>query len=101
GGGVLNVLSGGLISGQSFSGTGISGGTVNVSAGGSAAFLGVGTSGTGGVLNVLAGGIAANYTVSGTGSANVLGTVTSNATVFGVQDVSAGGGAAARPRVRP
>ena len=81
-GGVENVSSGGVISGAPNSGTGISGGTVNVLSGGSAVFLGVSSGGT---LNVSAGAAAADFTVSSGGTANVQGTVTS------IVDVDAGG----------
>ncbi|MFX9762050.1 hypothetical protein ABTP13_18540, partial [Acinetobacter baumannii] len=75
-------LSGGFISGTFGSGTGISGGTVNVSAGGSAAFIKAYSGGTlnvagtvvseggvasGGVENVLSGGLISGATSSGTG----------------------------------
>ena len=62
------MLSGGLISGASGSGTGIAGGTVNLLAGGSAAFVGVSSGGT---FNV-AGTVLSNGMVFAGGIENVL-----------------------------
>ncbi|WP_299107554.1 hypothetical protein, partial [uncultured Bradyrhizobium sp.] len=95
-GGVENVLSGGFISGAPHSGTGVyAGGTLNISAGGSGAFVGVNSGGTanvagvilsnsvissGGVENVLSGGL-----ISGSG-----GTFTGD---YGTLNLQAGGSA--------
>jgi autotransporter passenger strand-loop-strand repeat protein len=89
-GGVENVSSGGLISGAPGSETYISGGTVNVFSGGSAAHVIVSSGGT---LDLSAGATADHLTVSSGGTANVLGTVTSNVAVDagGVENVSSGG----------
>ncbi|MCC8960436.1 hypothetical protein H8B02_45680, partial [Bradyrhizobium sp. Pear77] len=97
-GGVETVLSGGLITGAINSGTGISGGTLNVLAGGSAAFVAVSSGGvlnvagtflsmggvrSGGVENVLSGGLITGAVSSGTG-----------VSAGGVLNVLAGGSAA-------
>ncbi|MCS3446158.1 MULTISPECIES: beta strand repeat-containing protein [Bradyrhizobium] len=89
-GGVENVYSGGVVTGVTSSGTGISGGTVNVFGGGA---LDHATVSSGGVLNVSAGGTAHHLTVSGGGTMNVRGTTTSNVLVTdgGVENVFSGG----------
>ena len=97
-GGVVNVQSGGMISGNVYPGsssTGYgasvsSGGILNISAGGSAMYLGV--SG-GGALNVLAGGSIQRFTVSSGGIANIFGVVTNNQGILagGLEIVSSGG----------
>ena len=89
-GGVENVLSGGVVTGVTGSGTGISGGTVNVSSGGA---LDHATVSGGGVLNVASGATAHNIAVSSGGALNVAGAVTSNVAVFagGNEIVSSGG----------
>ena len=80
--GIENVQSGGLITGNFGSGTGVVGGTLNVLAGGSGAFITVSSGGTmnvagtvlsnvavisGGIENVLSGGLISGVTSSGTG----------------------------------
>ncbi|MGY3693161.1 autotransporter passenger strand-loop-strand repeat protein [Bradyrhizobium sp. USDA 3240] len=87
-GGVENVLSGGVVTGAPGLGTGISGGTVNVLAGGALDHLTVSS----GTLNVSAGGTAHDLTVS-SGTLNVAGTITSNTLVSsgGVENVLSGG----------
>ncbi|WP_375783092.1 AIDA repeat-containing protein [Bradyrhizobium sp. Pha-3] len=89
-GGVENVFSGGVVTGVTGSGTGISGGTVNVSSGGAIDHT---TVISGGVLNVLSGATAHNVSVSSGGTFNVAGAVTSNVAVFagGKEIVSSGG----------
>ncbi|MCP3416203.1 hypothetical protein NLM16_19090 [Bradyrhizobium brasilense] len=89
-GGVENILSGGVVTGVTSSGTGISGGTVNVFGGGA---LDHATVSSGGVLNLSAGGTAHHLTVSGGGTMNVRGTTTSNVLVTdgGVENVFSGG----------
>ncbi|WP_181309128.1 hypothetical protein [Pseudomonas aeruginosa] len=68
-GGVENVLSGGFISGAPHSGTGVyAGGTLNISAGGSGAFVGVNSGGTANVAGV----ILSNSVISSGGVENVL-----------------------------
>ncbi|MFX6819322.1 hypothetical protein ABTH35_20365, partial [Acinetobacter baumannii] len=64
-----NVLSGGFISGAPHSGTGVyAGGTLNISAGGSGAFVGVNRGGTANVAGV----ILSNSVISSGGVENVL-----------------------------
>ncbi|WP_375787265.1 hypothetical protein ACE10Z_06865 [Bradyrhizobium sp. Pha-3] len=89
GGGVENVLSGGVVTGVTGSGTGVSGGTVNVLAGGALDHLTVSS----GTLNVSAGGTAHNIAVSSGGTFNLAGTTTSNTMVSGggVENVLSGG----------
>ncbi|MVT66203.1 hypothetical protein GPL21_13925 [Bradyrhizobium pachyrhizi] len=89
-GGVENILSGGVVTGVTSSGTGISGGTVNVFGGGA---LDHATVSSGGVLNVSAGGTAHHLTVSGGGTMNVRGATTSNVLITdgGVENVFSGG----------
>ncbi|SED91990.1 autotransporter passenger strand-loop-strand repeat-containing protein [Bradyrhizobium erythrophlei] len=89
GGGVENVLSGGVVTGVTGSGTGISGGTVNVFGGGALDHLTVSS----GTLNVSAGGTVHNITVSNGGTMNVAGTITSNTLVSsgGIENVLSGG----------
>ena len=79
-GGIENVLSGGLITGVTGSGTAISGGTVNVSAG----------------------GFADHISVSSGGTFNVAGTVLSNVKVLagGVENVLSGGLVTGSPTCR-
>ena len=94
-GGVENVLSGGLLSGAKQSGTSVQG-TLNISAGGTAAFLGVAS---GGLANVF-GTITNNETVSGGGVENVFsgGVVTGTSSTgnidLGTLNGSSGGSAA-------
>src|SRR6185437_6882216 len=79
-GGVENVYSGGLISGSSGAGTGVSGGILNLSAGGSASHVGVSSGGAfnvygsaldniyaynGGIATVFSGGSLGSATISG------------------------------------
>ena len=118
-GGVENVLSGGFLSGQVYSGSGNFGtsvsGVLNISAGGSAAFIGAANGGiinvagtmlhnqaisAGGVENVLSGGVVTGVTGSGTsisGTVNVFaGGEFDHATIFtngGVLNLSAGASA--------
>ena len=73
-GGVENVLSGGVVTGVTGSGTGVSGGTVNVFGGGALDHLTVSS----GTLNVSAGGTVHNIAVSSGGTFNLAGTTTSN-----------------------
>ncbi|SEC02388.1 hypothetical protein [Bradyrhizobium erythrophlei] len=89
-GGIENVLSGGVVTGVTGSGTGISGGTVNVSSGGAIDHT---TVISGGVLNIKSGATAHNVAVSSGGALNVAGAVTSNVAVFagGNEIVSSGG----------
>ncbi|WP_420971556.1 AIDA repeat-containing protein [Bradyrhizobium sp. B120] len=89
-GGIENVFSGGVVTGVTGSGTGISGGTVNVSSGGAIDHT---TVISGGVLNVLSGATANHVAVSSGGAFNVAGAVTSNVAVFagGKEVVSSGG----------
>ncbi|MGY3527526.1 AIDA repeat-containing protein [Bradyrhizobium sp. USDA 4452] len=89
-GGIENVFSGGVVTGVTGSGTGISGGTVNVSSGGAIDHT---TVISGGVLNVRSGATAHNVSVSSGGTFNVAGAVTSNVVVFagGAEIVSSGG----------
>ncbi|TWC06727.1 autotransporter passenger strand-loop-strand repeat protein [Bradyrhizobium macuxiense] len=89
-GGVENVLSGGVVTGVTGSGTGISGGTVNVSSGGAIDHT---TVSSGGVLNILSGATAHHVAVSSGGMFNVAGAAASNVTVFagGTEVVSSGG----------
>ena len=89
-GGIENVLSGGVVTGVTGSGTGISGGTVNVSSGGA---IDHATVISGGVLNVTSGATAHNIAVSSGAALNVAGAVTSNVAVFagGNEIVSSGG----------
>ncbi|WP_375774761.1 AIDA repeat-containing protein [Bradyrhizobium sp. ma5] len=89
-GGIENVFSGGVVIGVTGSGTGISGGTVNVSSGGAIDHT---TVSSGGMLNVLSGATAHNVSVSSGGTFKVAGAVTSNVTVFagGTEIVSSGG----------
>ncbi|MGY3698448.1 autotransporter passenger strand-loop-strand repeat protein [Bradyrhizobium sp. USDA 3240] len=89
-GGIENVFSGGVVTGVTGSGTGISGGTVNVSSGGAIDHM---TVSSGGMLNVLSGATAHNVSVSSGGTFKVAGAVTSNVTVFagGAEVVSSGG----------
>ncbi|WP_375778515.1 hypothetical protein ACE103_04785 [Bradyrhizobium sp. ma5] len=88
-GGVENVLSGGVVTGVTGSGTGVSGGTVNVFGGGALDHLTVSS----GTLNVSAGGMVHNIAVSSGGTFNLAGTTTSNTTVSsgGVENVLSGG----------
>ncbi|MHC2467869.1 hypothetical protein [Bradyrhizobium embrapense] len=88
-GGVENVLSGGVVTGVTGSGTGVSGGTVNVFGGGALDHLTVSS----GTLNVSAGGTVHNITVSSGGTMNVAGTITSNTLVSsgGIENVLSGG----------
>ena len=78
-GGVENISSGGVVGGDSGAGTRLSGGTVNVFAGGAAAFLGVSNGGT---LNVLEGGLAVSIGVSSGGVMDLYGTIASNAAIY-------------------
>ncbi|MCC8960091.1 AIDA repeat-containing protein, partial [Bradyrhizobium sp. Pear77] len=89
-GGIENVFSGGVVTGVTSSGTGISGGTVNVSSGGAIDHT---TVSSGGILNVLSGATAHHVAVSSGGTFKVAGAVTSNVTVFagGTEAVSSGG----------
>ncbi|MHC2251102.1 autotransporter passenger strand-loop-strand repeat protein [Bradyrhizobium embrapense] len=89
-GGIENVFYGGVVTGVTGSGTGISGGTVNVSSGGAIDHT---TIISGGVLNVRSGATAHNVSVSSGGTFNVAGAVTSNVVVFagGAEIVSSGG----------
>ncbi|MGY3589497.1 autotransporter passenger strand-loop-strand repeat protein [Bradyrhizobium sp. USDA 4341] len=89
-GGIENVFSGGVVTGVTSSGTGISGGTVNVSSGGAIDHT---TVSSGGILNVLSGATAHHVAVSSGGTFKVAGAVTSNVTVFagGTEVVSSGG----------
>ncbi|MBR1207448.1 hypothetical protein [Bradyrhizobium sp. AUGA SZCCT0124] len=88
-GGVENVFSGGVVTGVTGSGTGVSGGIVNVLAGGALNHLTVSS----GALNVSAGGTVYNIGVSSGGVFNVAGTVLSTVGVFsgGVENVLSGG----------
>ncbi|QOZ34391.1 AIDA repeat-containing protein [Bradyrhizobium sp. CCBAU 53421] len=89
-GGIENVFSGGVVTGVTGSGTGISGGTVNVSSGGAIDHT---TVISGGVLNVQSGATAHHVAVSSGGTFNVAGAVTNNVAVFGggKEVVSSGG----------
>ncbi|WP_375783094.1 hypothetical protein ACE10Z_24710 [Bradyrhizobium sp. Pha-3] len=89
-GGIENVFSGGVVTGVTGSGTGISGGTVNVSSGGAIDHT---TVISGGVLNIKSGAAAHDIAVSSGGALNVAGAVTSNVAVFagGNEIVSSGG----------
>ncbi|MGY3482155.1 autotransporter passenger strand-loop-strand repeat protein [Bradyrhizobium sp. USDA 4011] len=89
-GGIENVFSGGVVTGVTGSGTGISGGRVNVSSGGAIDHT---TVISGGVLNIASGAAAHDIAVSSGGALNVAGAVTSNVAVFagGNEIVSSGG----------
>ncbi|WP_063695467.1 hypothetical protein [Bradyrhizobium embrapense] len=89
-GGIENVFAGGIVTGVTGSGTGISGGTVNVSSGGA---IDHSTVIGGGVLNIASGAVAHDIAVSSGGALNVAGAVTSNVAVFagGNEIVSSGG----------
>ncbi|UGY03026.1 AIDA repeat-containing protein [Bradyrhizobium quebecense] len=91
-GGIENVFSGGVVTGVTGSGTGISGGMVNVSSGGAIDHT---TVSSGGVLNVMSGATAHHVAVSSGGTFNVAGAATSNVAVFagGREVVSSGGSA--------
>jgi len=89
-GGLEIVSSGGVAGGAPSSGTGVTGGTVDVLSGGQLSYA---TVASGGVVNLSSGATANNVTVSSGGTMNVAGTLAHNQAVMsgGLEFVSSGG----------